>query len=127
MKDLWQRKMKIHFGCSRRVTHSLLEKCLGGNEDSDQEKAKVQKQQGQRSTVVSKPFARAHPAERPILLTKTMNPTTRHMGKRQRQERKERNFPNSVILPMETKVLHPMRPAKEKADSEKANPLDIGY
>ena len=50
---------------------------------------------------------------------KTMIPTTRHIGEKARERKENRN---SSIPLMETKVIHPMTMAKEKADMTKEHP-----
>ena len=67
-------------------------------------------------------FEKAVLAGRPIGPMKTMIPTTRHIVEKAKERREIKDNPNSNIPMMETKVIHPMRMAKEKADMTKANP-----
>ena len=101
---------------------SLQEKCQGGISDSRREKEK-ENQETKRAVaneVALHPSEKAVLAGRPIWPMKTMIPTTRHIGEKERRERKDN--PNSNIPMMETKAIHPMRMAKEKADMTKDNP-----
>ena len=51
-----------------------------------------------------------------------MTPTTRHIGEKAKERRGRKENQNSNIAMMETKVIHPMRMAKERADMKKGNP-----
>ena len=53
---------------------------------------------------------------------KTMIPTTRHFGEKANERRERKENQNSNIPMMETRVIHPMRMAKERADMTKENP-----
>ena len=53
---------------------------------------------------------------------KIMIPTTRHFGEKAKERRERKGNPNFNIPMMETKVIHPMRMAKERADMTKENP-----
>ena len=70
-----------------------------------------------------KPFRKSGPGGKAkIWPMRTMIPTTRHVGEKakERRERKENQNFNSPM--METRVIHPMRMAKKKADMTKDNP-----
>ena len=45
-----------------------------------------------------------------------MIPTTRHIGEKAKERREKQENPNSNIPMMETRVIHPLRMAKERAD-----------
>ena len=49
-------------------------------------------------------------------------PTTRHIGEKAKERRERKENQNSNTPMMETKVIHPMTMAKEKADKKKENP-----
>ena len=51
-----------------------------------------------------------------------MIPTTRHIGEQAKERRERKENQNSNIPMMETKVIHPMRVAKERADRRRENP-----
>ena len=53
---------------------------------------------------------------------KIMIPTTRHIGEKAKERRERKEHQNSNIPMMETRAIHPMRMAKEKADMTKENP-----
>ena len=53
---------------------------------------------------------------------KVMIPTTRHIGEKAKERRERKENQNSNIPMMETRVIHPMRMAKERADMTKENP-----
>ena len=121
-KDSWPTMMKRRSGPSRRMMLSLQGECLGGISNSRREKEKENPVPKRAVTdeVASNPFEEAAPAGRPILWpTKIRIPTTWH--KKERKGRKE-NRNDSNIPMMETKVIHPMTMAKEKADKTKENP-----
>ena len=61
-------------------------------------------------------------AERPIWPMRTMIPTTRHIGEKAKERRERKEHQNSNIPMMETRVIHPMRMAKEKAGMTRENP-----
>ena len=65
-----------------------------------------------------KPFRK----RRPIWSMRTMIPTTRHIGEKAKERRERMENKNSNIPMMETKVIHLMRMAKERADMTKENP-----
>ena len=48
-----------------------------------------------------------------------MIPTTRHIGEKAKERRERKENQNSNIPMMETKVIHPMRVAKERADRKR--------
>ena len=68
------------------------------------------------------PSEKAVLAGRPIWPMRTMIPTTRHIGEKAKERRERKENQNSNIRMMETRVIHPMRMAKEKADMTKENP-----
>ena len=72
--------------------------------------------------VASNLFAKAAPAGRPIWPTKIRIPTTRHTGEKAKERKGREEKQKSSIPVMETKVIHPMTVAKEKADMTKDNP-----
>ena len=72
--------------------------------------------------VALNPSEKAVLAGRPIWSMRTMIPTTRHIGEKAKERRERKENQNSNIPMMETRVFHPLRMAKEKADMTKQNP-----
>ena len=64
-----------------------------------------------------KPFRKCGSGGKANMANETMIPTTRHFGEKERKEHQNSNIPM-----METKVIHPMRVAKERADRRQENP-----
>ena len=103
---------------------SLQERCLGGISNSRREKEK-ENQQAKRAVtneVASNPFEKVALAGRPIWPMNIRIPTTRHIGEKAKERRERKESQNSNIPMMETKVIHPVTMAKEKADKKKENP-----
>ena len=102
----------------------IQEKCRGGTSSSRREKEKEHQEtkRAVTSKVALNPSEKAVLAERPIWPTKTMIPTTRHIGEKAKVRRERMENQNSNIPMMETKVIHPMRVARERADRRKENP-----
>ena len=115
-----QPTMKRHFGYWRRTMRSLQERCLGGISNSSREKEKENQQAKWEVTseVASNPFEKVALAGRPIWPMNIRIPTTRRIGEKVKERRESKENQNSNIPMMETKVIHPMTVAKEKADKK---------
>ena len=85
-------------------------------------KGKSETKRAVTSEVALNPSEKAVLAGRPIWPMRTMIPTTRHIGEKAKERRERKKNQNSNIAMMETRVIQPMRMAKEKADMTKENP-----
>ena len=94
---------------------------VGGISGSRREKEREHRQAKRAVTneVASNPFEKVALARRPIWPTKIRIPTTRHIGEKAKERRERKENRNSNIPMMETKVIHPMTMAKEKADKKR--------
>ena len=103
---------------------SLRERCLGGISDSRREKEKENRQaeRAVANKVASNPFEKVALAGRPIWPAKIRIPTSRQIGEKAKERRERKEKRSSNIPMMETKVIHPMTMAKEKADKKKEHP-----
>ena len=122
LKDSCQTTMKRRSGSSKRTMDAFIARKVSGRnfKKKNKGKGKAGNKKGNHQRGGLNPSEKAVLAERPIWPTKTMIPTTRHIGEKAK-ERRERNE-NSNIPMMETTVIHPMRMAKERADMKKGNP-----
>ena len=105
-------------GFWRRMMRSLQGGCLGAISDSRRKKEKENQEakRGVTNEVASNLSEKAAPAGRPIWPTKIDIPTTRHIGEKAKERKGRKENRNSSTPMMETRVIHPMAVAKEKAD-----------
>ena len=117
LKDSCQTTMRRHSGSSRRTMRSSQEKCQGGISDSTREKEKEnQEKKGSHQRGGFKPFRKSGSGGKANMANENYDP---HVGEKAKERRERKENQNSNIPMMETKVIHPMRMAKERADMTK--------
>ena len=121
LKGSCQTTVRRHSGSLRRTMRSSQEKCQGGISDSRREK---EKENQETKRAVTNEVA-LNPSEKAVLAgmaNENYDPYDQaYWGKGKGKKGKKENQ-NSNIPMMETKVIHLMRMAKERADMTKENP-----